>query len=194
MRLLVLTWPYALIFWAIFAWAFLPEFRIVARRNEGWGTPQDANSKRVLMLGQTLGMAAAFAIAVTVPFGALPYPVTFFWVGVAALIAGSSLRRHCRRMLGSSFTGSVIVRPDHAVVERGAYRYVRHPSYTAAVIMFLGIGLAVGNWISLATLLVLVFIVFLYRVNVEERALVAVIGDPYREYMQRTKRFVPFLF
>jgi protein-S-isoprenylcysteine O-methyltransferase Ste14 len=42
--------------------------------------------------------------------------------------------------------------------------------------------------------LVLVFIAFLYRVNVEERALAAVIGDPYRSYTQRTKRFVPFLF
>jgi protein-S-isoprenylcysteine O-methyltransferase Ste14 len=62
------------------------------------------------------------------------------------------------------------------------------------VIIFLGIGLALANWISLATLLVLVFVAFLYRVNVEERALLAVIGDPYRNYMQRTKRFVPYVF
>jgi hypothetical protein len=61
-------------------------------------------------------------------------------------------------------------------------------------ILFLGIGLALGNWISLAVLLVAVSIVYGYRVDVEERALVAVIGDPYRRYMSRTKRFVPFLF
>lgn len=194
MRLLVLTWPYALLFWAAFVWAFASEFRIAARRGEGWAMPQDANSKRVLMLAQIVGMDAAFAIALTVPFGALPYPMFCFWVGVIALIAGSLLRRHCRRMLGSSFTGTVIVNADHTVVERGAYRYIRHPSYTAAVVMFFGIGAALANWISLITLLVPVIIGFLYRVNVEERALVAVIGEPYRSYVRRTKRFVPFLF
>ena len=192
MQLLVLSWPYALIFWAAFVWAFAPES--LALRNEAWATPQDANSKRVLMLAQLFGMAAAFAIALTVPLGALPYQTFFFWVGIVALIAGRLLRRHCRRMLGSSFTGIVRVSAGHAVVERGAYRYVRHPSYTAAALIFFGVGAALANWISLATLSALVFIAFLYRVNIEERALLAVIGDPYREYMQRTKRFVPFLF
>jgi protein-S-isoprenylcysteine O-methyltransferase Ste14 len=192
MHLLVLTWPYAVIFWVVFAWAFVPEQ--VVMRNEGWTTPQDANSKRALVLSQVFGMVAAIAIASTVPLGALPHPMLFFWIGIAALIAGRLLRRHCHRMLGSSFTGAVIVNADHAVVEKGAYRYVRHPSYTAAVILFLGIGFALANWISLATLTALVSITFLYRVTIEERALVAVIGDPYRNYMQRTKRFVPFLF
>jgi protein-S-isoprenylcysteine O-methyltransferase Ste14 len=192
MHLLVLTWPYALIFWVAFALAFVPEQAVL--RNEGWTTPQDANSKRVLILSQIVGMFAAFAIALTVPRGALPYPMLFFWLGIAALVAGRLLRRHCHRMLGSSFTGAVVVTTDHAVVENGAYRYVRHPSYTAAVILYLGIGLALANWISIATVTVLVSVTFLYRVNIEERALVAVIGDPYRDYMQRTKRFVPFLF
>ncbi len=96
-------------------------------------------------------------------------------------------------MLGKSFTGAVIVRTDQPVVEQGAYRYVRHPSYTAGLIMFLGIGLALGNWISITVLMAAVVIVYGYRVAVEERALVAVIGDPYRSYMSRTKRFVPYI-
>jgi protein-S-isoprenylcysteine O-methyltransferase Ste14 len=33
-----------------------------------------------------------------------------------------------------------------------------------------------------------------YRVAVGERALIATIGDPYRRYMSRTKRSVPFVF
>jgi protein-S-isoprenylcysteine O-methyltransferase Ste14 len=147
----------------------------------------------VLALGQLFGMGAAFAIALTVPLGALPYPTLFFWVGVVALIAGKFICRHCYCML-SSFTGVVVVNADHAVVERGAYRCVRHPSYTGAVRMFFGIGSALANWISLATLTVLVSIAFFYRVYVEERAFIAVIGDPYRNYMRRTTRFVPFLF
>jgi protein-S-isoprenylcysteine O-methyltransferase Ste14 len=33
-----------------------------------------------------------------------------------------------------------------------------------------------------------------YRISVEEHALLAALGEPYREYMQRTRRLVPFLF
>ena len=193
-RLVVYTWPYALVFWAVFFWAFAPEFRLISRQREPSTTPQDANSKRLIAVGQGLAAFAAFGIAATVPLATLAHPLSSFWVGVSAIIGGSLLRRHCRRMLGPSFTGAVIVKPDQTVVERGAYRYVRHPSYTAGAIMFMGIGLALANWISLAVLLGAVSVVYAYRVDVEERALVSVIGDPYRRYMNRTKRFVPLLF
>lgn len=192
--LLVYTWPYALFFWGVFLWAFAPESRIITRRREPSATQQDANSKRLIAVGQGLAAFAAFAIAARIPSAALPHRVWWFWAGLGAIVAGSLLRRHCWRMLGGSFTGAVIVKPDQAVVDRGAYRYVRHPSYTAGAIMFLGIGLALDNWISVAVLLGAIAIVYGYRVGVEERALVAVIGDPYRRYMSRTKRFVPFLF
>lgn len=191
---LVFVWPYALVFWAVLVWAFSPEFRVISRRAGAPTSGQDAGSKRVIILTQPLGMVAAFFIATHVRWTALPGPVWLFWAGVAAMVGGSLLRRHCFRMLGTSFTGAVIVRPDQAVVERGAYRYVRHPSYTAGALMFAGIGLALGNWLGLLAQMGLVTAGYWYRVVVEERALEATIGDPYRSYMRRTKRFVPFVF
>ena len=80
------------------------------------------------------------------------------------------------------------------VVDRGAYHYVRHPSYTAGALLFLGIGLSLANWISLVVLMGAVSAVYGYRVSVEERALLATIGDSYGRYMNGTKRFIPFLF
>ncbi len=194
MRLLIYTWPYAVVFWTALVWAFTPEFRIVSRRAEPSTSPQDLNSKRFIAAGQGVAVFAAFAIAAAVPSAALAHRVWSFWMGVTAITGGSVLRRHCWRMLGASFTGAVIVKPNQTVVDRGAYRYVRHPSYTAGAIMFLGIGLALANWVSVAVLLGAVSLVYAYRVRVEERALLAVIGDPYRHYMSRTRRFVPFLF
>jgi protein-S-isoprenylcysteine O-methyltransferase Ste14 len=190
---LVWHWPYAL-FWAVFAWAFVPEYRIVSRQHEPTATPQDANSKRLIAVLQGSASFAAFAVAAAVPSAAMAHRVWWFWVGVAAMLGGSLLRRHCWRMLGESFTGAVIVRPDQAIVDRGAYRYVRHPSYTAAAILLLGVGLALGNWLSLAVLVAAMVVGYGYRVVVEERALLATVGDPYRRYAARTKRFVPFLF
>lgn len=191
---LVVTWPYALVFWAAIVWAFSPEFRVVSRRADRSKDAQDAGSKRVIMITQPLGMVAVFFIATDVRWAALPRPVWLFWAGMASIVCGSLLRRHCFRMLGASFTGAVTVRPDQAVVERGAYRYVRHPSYTAGALMFLGIGLALGNWLGILAQMGLVTAGYWYRVVVEERALEATIGDPYRSYRRRTKRFVPFVF
>lgn len=191
---LVYTWPYALFFWAVFFWAFAPEFRVVVPRNGASASAQDAGSKRLIIAGQGVSALAAFWIAAAVRSATLPHRVWLFWLGLSVFAGGGLLRRHCRRMLGASFTGDVIVRPHQEVVERGIYRYVRHPSYTAGTLLFLGIGLALGNWISLLALVAANVGVYGYRVGVEERALKETLGEPYRLYMQRTKRFVPFLF
>jgi protein-S-isoprenylcysteine O-methyltransferase Ste14 len=194
MPLLIATWPYALVFWAVFVLAFAPEFRVVSGRGAPPAGAQDSGSKRLIVVGQGAATMAAFTIARKVPSATLAHQVWLFWAGIAAIIGGGLLRGHCRRILGASFTGAVIVRPDQAVVERGAYRYVRHPSYTAGTLLFLGIGLALANWISLAVLMIIVVGVYGHRVMVEERALEATIGAPYRLYMRRTTRFLPFLF
>jgi protein-S-isoprenylcysteine O-methyltransferase Ste14 len=158
--LVVFSWPYGIFFLAVFFWAFAPEFRIFSRRTEPSTSPQDAGSKRLIAVVQGLAMFAAFSIAARVPSARLPHRFWLFWAGLAAIIGASLLRRHCWRMLGASFTGAVIVRPDQVVVDRGAYHYVRHPSYTAGAILFLGIGLALANWISLVVLMGAVSLVY----------------------------------
>lgn len=190
----VFTWPYAPFFWAVFLWAFAPEFRIIGRAQQTPDSPHDAKSLQVIMLGQTLAMFGAFALAAGVRAAALPHGIALFWAGLCTIVAGSLLRRHCFAMLGEHFSGAVKVASDQPVVECGAYRYVRHPSYTAGALLSVGIGLALGNWLSLLVLLGSIVIVYAYRVRVEEAALASVVGEPYQLYMRRTKRFVPFIF
>jgi protein-S-isoprenylcysteine O-methyltransferase Ste14 len=59
--------------------------------------------------------------------------------------------------------------------------------------MFIGIGLSLGSWLSLFLLTVSSILVYGYRVSVEERALVTTIGQPYRTYMRECKRFIPYI-
>ena len=191
--LLVFTWPYAVAFWSVFVWAFGAEAGVVSGRREPPSRPLDAHSKLVIVAGQGVSVMLAFAIAARVPSAALPQPAWWLLAGIVAIVCGRLLRRHCFRMLGPSFTGSVIVKPGQTVVQRGAYKYVRHPSYTAGIVLFFGVGLSLANWISLAVLLIVVPLTYAYRVRVEEQALLAVLGEPYRQYMSRTARFVPFV-
>jgi protein-S-isoprenylcysteine O-methyltransferase Ste14 len=60
--------------------------------------------------------------------------------------------------------------------------------------MLLGVGLALANWASLVAMLAGGLIGLLYRIRVEERALVEALGQPYRDYMRQTKVFIPFIF
>jgi protein-S-isoprenylcysteine O-methyltransferase Ste14 len=194
MRPLPFVWPYALVFWIVVLWAFAPEFGIV-RRAQRQQTESDSNSLQVIMLGQGLAFFASYALA-WIPSLQLPpsLRLTAFVVGTVMLIAGSVLRRHCFRMLGPSFTGDVRARTDQQVVDRGAYRIVRHPAYTAGIIMNTGVGVALGSWVSALLLAVASIAVYIYRISVEERTLLTVIGEPYRQFMTTRKRLIPFLY
>jgi len=193
MRPLIATsWPYAVFYWAVFFLVYVPE-AMLNQRTRRLKTTQDGGSFVLVMVAQSLAMAAAYAVAFVGRFGGLDHQRLWFWAGIATMIAGTLLRRHCFRMLGSSFTAVVVVLPGQLVVERGAYRWVRHPSYSAAALAYLGTALALGNWLSVVLTLTPVVLTYGYRVRVEERALVETIGEPYREYMQRTKRFVPMI-
>ena len=194
MRPLPFVWPYALVFWGLFVWAFLPEMGIVRRARRAQ-TASDSKSLQVIMLGQSVGFFAAFALAF-VPSLQLPppYRMAAFWIGGALVVAGSLLRRHCWRMLGTSFTGDVRARAGQEVVTRGAYRLLRHPSYTAGIMLNAGAGVALGSWVSALLMVVASTSVYMYRMAVEERTLLAVIGEPYREFMRTRKRLIPFLY
>lgn len=194
MRPLPFVWPYAAAFWLVFLWAFWPEFAIV-RRGRKAQTATDSKSLQVILLGMNLAYLGAFPLA-RLPALRFPAPlqVGVFWTGVAMLVGGSLLRRHCWRLLGDSFTGDVRVRPGQPVVDRGAYALLRHPSYTAGIILNAGMGVALGSWGSALLLTATSFAVYGYRIRVEERALLTAIGEPYRAFMRTRKRLIPFLY
>jgi protein-S-isoprenylcysteine O-methyltransferase Ste14 len=197
MRPLTFVWPYWPLFWAVCIWAFAPEFRIVrkAQKPATHADSPDAGSVRVIVLGGSFAAAIAFPLA-WVPALRLPAALgpAAFVLGVATLVAASLLRRHCWRLLGASFTGDVRAHPDQRIVTTGAYALVRHPSYTAGILMNIGIGLALGSWASTALLALASFIVYGYRIAVEERTLLAVVGDPYRRFIRTRRRLIPFIY
>jgi protein-S-isoprenylcysteine O-methyltransferase Ste14 len=57
-----------------------------------------------------------------------------------------------------------------------------------------GLGIALGSWGSTLVLVVASFAVYRYRMAVEERALLAVVGEPYREFMRTRRRLIPFIY
>ena len=196
MRPLPFAWPYWLPFWIVYVWAFAPEFAIIRRasKNIKSGQSKDKGSMGVIMALMQVGIMSAFILAFVPP---LQMPanerVVCFWIGLALLVTGSALRRYCWRLLGEFFTGDVNVRPDQPVIQKGPYRFVRHPSYSAGIVMTAGLSLALGTWLGVIIGTITTVIAYAYRIHVEEHALVETIGEPYADYMRHSKRLVPFV-
>jgi protein-S-isoprenylcysteine O-methyltransferase Ste14 len=194
---LLFSWPYWLLFGAVWIWAFWPEFRIVraARKPAARSDSPDAGSYRVIVFGGGIAGVIALPLAwmpvLRVPAGRGP---TVFGAGLVLIILGSLLRRHCQRVLGSSFTGDVRADPNQRIMTTGAYAVIRHPSYSAGILMNIGVGLTLGSWASTGLLALAAFAVYSYRIAVEERALLRVVGEPYRDFIRRRRRLIPFIY
>ncbi|MFZ0953316.1 MAG: isoprenylcysteine carboxylmethyltransferase family protein [Candidatus Sulfotelmatobacter sp.] len=158
------------------------------------GERTDRGSMAFIMLAGWIGSIAAFAVASNPRFAITQNRKAWFAIGLAVLLLGRLLRKHCWKMLGLHFTGDVKASADQPVIDKGAYRWVRHPSYTGGILMYFGTGLALTNWLSALLMAISGAAGYIYRVYVEEKALQANLGGRYQEYMRRTKRFVPFVF
>jgi protein-S-isoprenylcysteine O-methyltransferase len=126
--------------------------------------------------------------------GILPHSPVRPIVGVAFFVLGIALRWYSIFYLGRFFTVDVAIAPGHEVIASGPYRFIRHPSYTGALLAFLGLALMLGNWLASLCLLLPVTAAFLWRIHVEERALSDALGEGYRGYVRRTKRLLPFIY
>jgi protein-S-isoprenylcysteine O-methyltransferase Ste14 len=125
-------------------------------------------------------------------WAALPLPASVRWLGVAICVAAGALTTWTFRRLGRNLTDTVVTRRDHTLVTHGPYRWIRHPFYTSAALLALGVSLIAANWFLLVAGAV-VLTLLVVRTRREEELLVTRFGDSYRDYMQRTGRFLPRL-
>ena len=140
------------------------------------------------------GYAAAFGLLNTRHVPGPRLDAAAVLAGAVIAVCGMGLRLWAVRTLGQYFTYVVKVTPDQKVVDTGPYRLIRHPSYTGGLLAGIGIGLSMGYAATAAIIGITSFLAYLIRLLVEERALAETIGEPYRAYMARTKRLVPFLW
>jgi protein-S-isoprenylcysteine O-methyltransferase Ste14 len=156
------------------------------------GSRSDRGSFALLYIAITTAIAAAFVLAGSVHGAAIRFARwPFFVAGVVLMAAGIGFRQWAVAVLGRFFTTDVRVHRDQLVVETGPYRWVRHPSYTGLLMTLVGVGLALGNWASLAVLVVVPAAGLVVRIRVEERVLLDGLGEPYRRYAEGRARLIP---
>ena len=163
----------------------------------GWSRrsrSRDSGTLRMLLVTVYLciGIAVWLSSRADGHSGAVRMPL--FWIGLLLMAAGMILRFWSIRVLADFFTVDVAIREGHELVRRGPYRLLRHPSYTGALMTFLGFGLALGNPRSLLVVMVPVTIAFLWRIRIEEQVLADAFPAQYPEYARQTRRLIPFVW
>jgi protein-S-isoprenylcysteine O-methyltransferase Ste14 len=142
------------------------------------------------------GMASLIAYLINpayMAWAAVPLPVWLRWIGVCLGLIAGLLLVWMFRTLGRNLTDTVVTRKEHTLVTTGPYRWVRHPLYSSAALAIVGNSLVTANWFFFLAGCLTFLLLLLIRTRKEEQNLIARFGDDYRNYMQRTGRFVPRL-
>jgi protein-S-isoprenylcysteine O-methyltransferase len=167
----------------------------ILKRSRDDSVDADDSTLRVLWATILLAVTTGILVAQRVPAASMGGArTTALWAGCTLFGFGLALRWYAILYLGRFFTVNVAIHSQHEVVDTGPYRHIRHPSYSGALIAFLGLALCLGNWLSLALVMLPIVWAFGRRIAVEENALASALGNPYINYMRRTKRLAPYLY
>ena len=166
----------------------------VAKRSKSQATGKDRLTLPLLWTVIGLSIFAGLFLRGTFPQGRLPHPQTFYVIGLSLFLLGLIIRWIAIIHLGRFFTVNVAIADDHQLITTGPYRYVRHPSYTGTLLIFLGFGLCMLNIFSLAAVFIPIAAAFLWRMHVEETVLREAFGERYRRYATTTSSLLPWIY
>lgn len=156
---------------------------------------QNADKHSLIMIWTTVITSIFLAGYITIKYY-IPISENQFisHIGLALIIMGIIFRLIIVKSLGKYFTVDVTIKEGHQLKKDGFYSFLRHPSYFASLISFIGFGLTLNNWISLSLVTLAALISFTYRIKVEEKVLITYFGSEYTDYKKTTKGFIPFIY
>ena len=187
--------PYSYIFSAVFILIFISYFFLL-KKPLGYnkGKVYDRRWTQIYIASVGIAVLSGFLLS----FGKIGriegHGVFWFFSGLIFMLAGSIIRLVALRTLGKYFSIMVAIQQNHTLVKKGIYSLIRHPAYTGLFLFMLGMGLSLGNWLSLFIIFAASVTIVFVRVPLEEKALIEKFGDEYRSYMKKTKRYIPYLF
>lgn len=116
------------------------------------------------------------------------------FIGLVLIVCGLLLRWLAIISLKHHFTVDISIRRNHQLITKGIYHIVRHPAYAGSLLSFFGLGLLFSNYLSMLIIFIPICAAFLYRIHVEEKALLEYFGEEYVNYRTSTYRLIPGIF
>ena len=114
------------------------------------------------------------------------------YIGLAFAVAGLALALWARATLGRNWSADVTFKQDHELIQTGPYAYVRHPIYSALLLMLIGTALAAG-YLGAVFAVPLAFASFWIKLRQEEQVMLEHFKTKYTDYKKRVGALIPHL-
>ena len=166
---------------------------LIERRKQAGPAAEQSTLQKIVATIAFTGLFALFVLsALDHRFGWSQVPPLVSWIGDALLVLSFIMFYFVFRV-NSYGASNIRVEQNQKVISTGPYALVRHPMYDGALVMVVGIALALGSWWALA-LLIITIPVLVIRILDEEKVLVKDLPG-YTEYEQKVRyRLVPYLW
>lgn len=164
-----------------------PEKDTLKKRQEGWIT----KLAEILSLIGFIAMIAYVLNPNWLAWASLSFPLWMRWTGVGIALMGFALLQWAQVTLGRSWSDTPRMLKEQALITSGPYRFIRHPIYTAFILILGSTLLISANWLIGLTWAGMTVLDIASRISFEESLMVEYFGDQYREYMKKTGRLVP---
>ncbi len=188
------TLIYGIVFTISF-WCWLIFEMWVFARDRGRPETGRLRGGRWLILGIIVGITLAVNLPALAPAFDIRRGFTVLYIlGIVLIWAGLAFRFWAIQTLGNFFSTRLVVQDKHELITRGPYQRLRNPSYTGALATFVGMGLAIGNWLSFAVLLLMALIMYVWRITLEEKMLAQAFGQAFQEYKKKSWAFIPYVW
>lgn len=153
---------------------------------------KQGEQKTVVALSGLMFIASFVLAGLNFRYGWMPMPPALTWAAAAIFLTGYVIYAEVMRE-NAYLSRTIEVQENQKVVDTGLYGIVRHPMYSATLLMFLSMPLILGSILSFTITLVYLPIIQ-KRMNNEEKLLAEGL-EGYQEYMKKVKyRIIPFIW
>ena len=115
------------------------------------------------------------------------------YIGLIIALFGVLFRWYAIKYLGQWFTSAVVIQKNHKIVMTGPYKFIRHPSYTGAILFWGATPLIFNIIYGFLWAIPLLIGAYAWRIYVEEEQLSQNV-DGYKDYIKKTNRLFPYIF
>lgn len=164
-----------------------PEDATLKKREEG------IISKIAGLLGM-IGFLSVIAFAINpnwLDFANLSLPIWLRWAGLGITLVGFALLQWAQNTLGKSWSDTPRMMKEQTLITSGPYRTIRHPIYTAFILILSSTLFISSNWLIGLSWAGMTMLETISRISFEESLMIEYFGDRYREYMKVTGRLLP---
>jgi protein-S-isoprenylcysteine O-methyltransferase Ste14 len=124
-------------------------------------------------------------------WASLPLSLWLRWLGMGIALLGFVLLQWAQNTLAKNWSDTPRMIKEQSLITSGPYQFIRHPIYTAFLLILGSTLLISANWLIGLAWIGMTVLEVASRISFEENLMLEYFGDQYRVYMKRTGRLLP---